>query len=90
MHDARAFYAVIALATLIGLALNFIGLDPIKALYWSAVLNGVLAAPLMATMLVIAGNRDIMGPLVLGPIMQATGWLATAVMVVASIGFLVL
>ena len=90
LHDARAFYAVIALATLIGLALNFIGLDPIKALYWSAVLNGVLAAPLMATMLVIAGNRDIMGPLVLGPIMQATGWLATAVMVVASIGFLVL
>jgi NRAMP (natural resistance-associated macrophage protein)-like metal ion transporter len=90
LRDARAFYAVIALATLLGLALNFVGLDPIKALYWSAVLNGLLAAPLMATMLVIASNPAIMGPLVLPTVMKLVGWLATVVMVVATVAFLVL
>ena len=90
LNDARAFYAVIALATFIGLGLNFVGLDPIRALYWSAVLNGVLAAPLMATMLVIATNRQIMGSLVLPWAMQTVGWLATLVMLAASVAFLVL
>ena len=90
LHDARAFYGVIAVSTLIGLALNFVGIDPIKALYWSAVLNGVLAAPLMATMLLIATNAKIMGALTLPGWMRLTGWLATAVMALASIGFLIL
>ena len=90
LHDARAFYAVIALSTFIGLALNFVGIDPIKALYWSAVLNGVLAAPLMATMLLIASNPVIMGELTLPWTMKAAGWLATAVMLVASVAFLLL
>jgi NRAMP (natural resistance-associated macrophage protein)-like metal ion transporter len=90
LKDARAFYSVIALATLIGLGLNFVGIDPIKALYWTAVLNGVLAAPLMATMLLIATNPRIMGTLILPPGMQIVGWLATVVMLVASIGFLIL
>ncbi|MEJ0092600.1 MAG: divalent metal cation transporter [Methylocella sp.] len=90
LEDARAFYGVIALATLIGLALNFVGIDPIKALYWSAVLNGLLAAPLMMAMLLIANNRRIMGELVLPWPMTAIGWLATAVMLVASIAFLAL
>ncbi|HET6804207.1 MAG TPA: divalent metal cation transporter [Frateuria sp.] len=90
LKDARAFYTIITLATLIGLSLNFIGIDPIKALYWSAVLNGVLAAPLMATMLLIATNPRIMGTLILGPAMQIVGWLATAVMLLATIGLLVL
>ena len=90
LKDARAFYSVIALATLIGLALNFVGIDPIKALYWSAVLNGLLAAPLMATMLLIATNRRIMGKLVLPWSMTLVGWFATLVMLVASVAFLVL
>ena len=88
--DARAFYGVIAVSTFVGLALNFVGLDPIKALYWSAVLNGVLAAPLMATMLLIASNPAIMGKLTLSWPMRAAGWLATAVMLVASVAFLLL
>jgi Mn2+/Fe2+ NRAMP family transporter len=90
LRDARAFYGVIALATIIGLGLNFIGFDPIRALYWSAVLNGLLAAPLMAVMLLIATNARIMGTLGIGWAMQAVGWLATLVMLVASVAFIVM
>jgi len=90
LHDARAFYATIAVATLLGVTLNFTGIDPIKALYWSAVLNGLLAAPLMAAMLLIASNARIMGKLTLSAPMRALGWLATAVMAAASAAFLVL
>ncbi len=89
LRDARAFYGVIALATFVGLALNFTGIDPIKALYWSAVLNGVLAAPLMVTMLLIASNPEIMGELTLSRSMKAAGWLAAVVMAAASVAFLV-
>jgi NRAMP (natural resistance-associated macrophage protein)-like metal ion transporter len=89
-YDARAFYSTIALATLAGVGLNFAGIDPIKALYWCAVLNGLLAAPLMATMLVIATNRTIMGGFVLSWPMRVMGGLATFVMAAASISFLVL
>ena len=62
-NDARAFYATIAVATLLGAALNFIGLDPVRALYWAAVVNGVLAAPLMAVMMLIVRNPRAMGRL---------------------------
>ena len=85
--EAKAFYATIAVATLGGVALNFTSLDPVKALYWSAVVNGVLAAPLMAVMMVIAMNRRIMGRLTLPWPMLVLGWLATAVMIFATIGF---
>jgi Mn2+/Fe2+ NRAMP family transporter len=54
------FYAAIALSTLIGVLINFIGLDPIKALFWSAVTNGVVAAPLMAIIMLMAMRRDVM------------------------------
>jgi NRAMP (natural resistance-associated macrophage protein)-like metal ion transporter len=90
LRDARAFYATIAIATLAGMVLNFIGIDPIKALYWSAVLNGVLAAPLMVVMLVIGSNAVIMGRLVLPGWLVIIGWLATVVMAVASMAFFVL
>ena len=90
LRNARGFYGTIAVATLAGLALNFVGIDPIKALYWSAVLNGVLAAPLMAMMLVVATNRKIMGKLSLPRWLVVVGWLATAVMVVATLAFFVL
>ncbi len=86
-REAKAFYGVIAAATMAGVALNFSPLDPVKALYWSAVVNGVLAAPLMAVMMVIAMNPRIMGRLTLPRPMLAVGWLATLVMAAASIGF---
>jgi NRAMP (natural resistance-associated macrophage protein)-like metal ion transporter len=86
-REAKAFYATIAVATLGGVGLNFTSLDPIKALYWSAVVNGLLAAPLMAVMMVIAMNRRIMGRLTLPRPMLVVGWLATAVMALATVGF---
>ena len=89
-REAKAFYGTIAAATLGGVALNFSSLDPIKALYWSAVLNGVLAAPLMAVIMLIAVNPRIMGRLTLPASMRVVGWLATAVMAVVTIGFFVL
>lgn len=90
LQDARGFYGTIALATLVGAILTFVGLDPIRALYWSAVVNGILAAPLMAIMMMIAMNPRIMGRLTLPGWMVVGGLLATAVMATASIGFFVL
>jgi NRAMP (natural resistance-associated macrophage protein)-like metal ion transporter len=85
--EAKAFYATIAVAALGGVALNFTAIDPVKALYWSAVVNGVLAAPVMAVMMLIAMNRRIMGWLTLPRPMLVVGWLATIVMALATIGF---
>lgn len=88
--QARSFYAAIAVATLAGVGLNFTSLDPVKALYWSAVVNGVLAAPVMAAVMLVAANGRIMGRLTLPWPMLAGGGMATAVMAAASIGFFVL
>jgi NRAMP (natural resistance-associated macrophage protein)-like metal ion transporter len=88
--QARFFYATIAVATLGGVALNFTGLDPVRALYWSAVVNGALAAPLMAVLMLVAVNPRIMGRLTLSRPMVIGGWLATLVMAVATVGFFVL
>ncbi|MGH7047773.1 MAG: NRAMP family divalent metal transporter [Stellaceae bacterium] len=78
--DAKAFYATIALATLVGIAINLVDIDPIKALFWSAVLNGVVAVPLMAVIMVMARQRRVMGGLIVGPSLWAMGWLSTAAM----------
>lgn len=86
-REAKAFYGVIALTTLGGVALTFTSLDPIKALYWSAVVNGVLAAPLMAVMMVIAMNPRVMGRLTLPRSMLVVGWIATLVMALVTVGF---
>ena len=86
-REAKAFYATIGAATLCGAALNFTAVDPIQALYWSAVVNGVLAAPVMAVMMVIAVNPRIMGRLTLPMPMVVGGWLATFVMALVTIGF---
>ena len=88
-NDARAFYATIAVATLLGAALNFVGLDPVRALYWAAVVNGVLAAPLMAVMMLIVRNPKVMGWLTVSRAMAIWGWTATAVMALASLAFFV-
>jgi NRAMP (natural resistance-associated macrophage protein)-like metal ion transporter len=89
-REAKAFYATIALATLGGVALDFTSLDPVKALYWSAVVNGVLAAPLMAVMMMLAMNPRVMGRLTLPRPMLVVGWLATLVMALTTLGFLLL
>ncbi len=88
-RQAMAFDGVIALAMLLGVGLAFTPIDPMKALYWSAVVNGVLAAPLMAIMLLIGSNPRVMRKLTLPPILKAIGWIATAVMAAAAIGLFV-
>ena len=90
LFQAKSFYAAIAVATMAGVGLNFTPLDPVRALYWSAVVNGVLAAPVMAVMMLIAGNARIMGRLTIPRSMLIGGWIATALMLAASIGFFVL
>jgi Mn2+/Fe2+ NRAMP family transporter len=82
---ARLFYGTIAATTLAGAALAPIGIDPVKALYWAAVVNGVLAAPLMAVMMLIVRNERAMGRLTLGRRATILGWAATAVMAVATL-----
>ena len=86
---ARAFYAIITGAMLLGMGLAFTPIDPMKALYYSAVVNGVLAAPLMAIMLLIGSNPRIMNKLTLPPVLKTIGWIATAVMAAAAVGLFV-
>jgi Mn2+/Fe2+ NRAMP family transporter len=83
---ARAFYGTIAVATFVGAALNFTSLDPIKALFWSAVINGVAAAPIMVMIMLMASRRRVMGQFTLTPWLKTLGWLATAAMAAAAIG----
>ena len=85
---AIPFYATIAVATIVGLLLNFLHLNPIKALFWSAVLNGVVAGPVMIFMMLLARNPRVMGQFTLHPYLRMVGWLATVVMILASLGML--
>ena len=77
-----------AVATLIGLALNFTKLDPIKALVWAAIINGITAAPVMCFMMLLVSRRKVMGELALPLYLKILGWLATAIMAVAAAGML--
>jgi NRAMP (natural resistance-associated macrophage protein)-like metal ion transporter len=82
---APGFYSVIIISTLVGIVLGFSAIDPIKALYWSAVLNGIISVPIMIVMLLMATRHDIMGKLVISWRLKALGWLCTAVMASAVI-----
>jgi len=88
-YAARAFYGVIAGSMLLGMLIAFSPVNPMKALYWSAVINGVLAAPVMVVMMLISSNRKIMGHLVISWRMRIAGWFATAVMAAAAVGMFV-
>ena len=80
LREARGFYALIAVATLGGVILNFTRLDPIRALLLSAQINGVIAVPIMAVMMLLAARTDIMGSFVIRPRLRRLGWTATGVM----------
>lgn len=88
-REAKAFYGVIVVATLGGVALNLIGLDPMKALYWSAVVNGLLAPPLMVVLMMVARNPRVMGRLTISTPLTIAGWLSTLAMAGVAILFLV-
>lgn len=84
--EATAFYIVLAISGLLGVGLNFTSLDPIKALYWSAVVNGVLAAPIMTILMVLARRPKVMGALVVKGWLYWLGWASTAAMALCIVG----
>ena len=81
--DAVGFYTIIAAATVIGFGLGFTGIDAIHMLVWSAVLNGIVAVPIMAMMMVIVANATLMGRFRARPSLIALGWIGTALMALA-------
>jgi NRAMP (natural resistance-associated macrophage protein)-like metal ion transporter len=83
---AVAFYSVLALSAAIGVALNFTPINPISALYWSAVINGILAVPVMVLLMIMVRRHDVMGRFVVRGPLYWLGWLSTAVMVAAVAG----
>ncbi|HEY2817097.1 MAG TPA: Nramp family divalent metal transporter [Casimicrobiaceae bacterium] len=86
--EAKGFYSIITAATLIGVAIDFSPLDPFKALYWAAIMNGIVAVPIMALMMRMAVRPDIMGAFVIRPRLRRLGWFATALMAGAVISML--
>ncbi|MGF6700813.1 NRAMP (natural resistance-associated macrophage protein)-like metal ion transporter [Paraburkholderia sp. MM5496-R1] len=86
---AREFYAVITLAILGGVAITFMHFDPIRALYWSAVINGVTAVPIMVIMMLMARSRRVMGQFAVKGMLAWGGWLATLAMALAAVGVFV-
>ena len=88
--QAIGFYGVIGLATVLGIAIDYSPIDPIKALFWSAVLNGVISVPIMAAMMVVASRRHEMGSFIATLPQRIFGWAATGVMAVATIAMFVL
>jgi NRAMP (natural resistance-associated macrophage protein)-like metal ion transporter len=87
--EAVGFYGVIAAATLLGLGIEFSPIDPIKALFWSAVINGFVAVPIMAAMMVVANRRDQMGRFTVPTPILFFGWGATAIMALAAAAMLI-
>ncbi|HUJ01079.1 MAG TPA: divalent metal cation transporter [Usitatibacter sp.] len=86
--EARGFYGILAAATLIGVAVDFTNIDPIKALIWAAVVNGVIAVPIMVVMMLLAVKPDVMGPFVVKRRLLVLGWISTAVMAAAVVAML--
>jgi NRAMP (natural resistance-associated macrophage protein)-like metal ion transporter len=89
-REAIGFYSVIGAATLLGIGIDWSPIDPIKALFWSAVINGVVAVPIMAAMMMVASRRSAMGRFTASPGLLFFGWTATAVMASAAVAMFVM
>jgi NRAMP (natural resistance-associated macrophage protein)-like metal ion transporter len=85
-RKAPGFYAAITAATVIGLLMDFVHIDPVKALVWAAVLNGIVAAPLMVVIMLMASSRKVMGKFQVPPYLLWIGWIATGMMACVSVG----
>jgi NRAMP (natural resistance-associated macrophage protein)-like metal ion transporter len=83
---AKLFYGMIVLSTVSGMLINFIGINPMTALFWTAVINGFLAPPMLLIVMLIANNTDVLGDHVNGSVANIVGWATTAVMFAAAIG----
>ena len=84
--EAKAFYLTLAVATVVGMALDFTAINPISALFWSAVINGVVAVPIMIILMLLASNPAVMRQFVIGRTLKVLGWTATAAMTASVIG----
>ncbi|HVX37763.1 MAG TPA: divalent metal cation transporter [Hyphomicrobium sp.] len=87
--EGRAFYGMIALSTLVGIAINFSGMNPIKALYYSAVINGLVAVPIIVIMMLIAADSRVMGQFKVGGWLSYLGWATAVVMALASVAMVI-
>jgi Mn2+/Fe2+ NRAMP family transporter len=87
-RQAAGFYSIIAVATLLGVLIDWSPIDPIRALFWSAVLNGLASVPLMIAMMLVVSNRRVMGHFTAARLLLFLGWAATAVMGAATLLFL--
>ena len=88
-EEGKGFYSIISVATLGGVILCFIPIDPMKELFYSAVINGVIAVPIMIVMMLLGSRRDVMGDYAIGPRLRRLGWAATVVMSIAVVAMLV-
>jgi len=84
-HKAKRFYGVLTAATLIGLSLNLVKIDPIRALFWSAIINGVVAVPVMVVVMLLSANRKVMGEFSIPILLKIIGWVATAAMFLSTV-----
>ena len=88
-YQARKFYAVMAVAMTLGLALNFLGLNAVKMLFFSAVMNGLLAPPLILLVILLTSSRKVMGQRTNSPLLKSLGWVTFAIMTAAAVGMLI-
>jgi Mn2+/Fe2+ NRAMP family transporter len=88
-QQAAGFYSIIVAASFVGVLIDWSPIDPMRALFWSAVLNGVAAVPLMIAMMVVVSRQHVMGRFTASPTLLVFGWAATALMAVASAAMLV-
>jgi Mn2+/Fe2+ NRAMP family transporter len=87
-EHAREFYVLIVVSTAIGMLINFAGINPVKALFWTAVINGFLAPPLLVLIMLASNNRKIMGVRKNGPLINFLGWTTALLMSAAAAGLL--
>ena len=89
LTEARGFYSILTIATLLGVAIDLSGVDSMKMLLWAAIVNGVISVPIMAVMMVLAAKPAVMGRFVVGRRLRVLGWLATGVMAAAVIAMFI-
>jgi len=90
LSEATHFYAVVAVAVVIGLIMNFVGMDPVRALFWTAVINGVVAVPLIIVIMIMASRRTVMGQFIVPRFLKWGGWITAAFMTVSAVAMFAL
>ena len=89
VRRAPQFYAVVIAATLVGMAINFLGINPITALVATAIINGLIAPPILVMVMLVSNNRQVMGERTNGWLLNVLGWSTTLVMALASVALVI-